>query len=145
MPFLLNFIFVWARPRFERHCEDWSNLYFIWSELSSCICHCNTRFRLYLFASHRGYRLNRGWGSNCLVIWLFEKSTIKRLTELTNNQINAQRLNSSITALRAQLPTGSLTDEERTRFRAIDVNNNVLMSKVMREDQRQISSKTANF
>jgi hypothetical protein len=49
----------------SKNCKSKSKVtifYFIWSELSTCIWSCNSRFRLYLFASLRGYRLNRGWG-----------------------------------------------------------------------------------
>ena len=56
------------------------------------------------------------------------------MSNLTQNRLNTTltaaavtSINTSITALRAQFPAGSLTDEERSRFRAIDVNNKIFV------------------
>lgn len=56
------------------------------------------------------------------------------MSNLTQNRLNTTltpaavtSINTSITALRTQLPAGSLTDEERSRFRAIDVNNKIFV------------------
>lgn len=62
------------------------------------------------------------------------------MSNLTQNRLNVTltpaavtAINSGITAIEAQLPAGSLTDEERNSYRAIDVNNKVFVEDVITE------------
>ncbi len=62
------------------------------------------------------------------------------MSNLTQNRLNTTltaaavtSINTSITAIGAQLPAGSLTDEERTGFRSIDVNNKIFVEDTITE------------
>lgn len=62
------------------------------------------------------------------------------MSNLTQNRLNTTltpaavtAINASITAIGTQLPAGSLTDEERTSFRAIDVNNKIFVEDTITE------------
>ena len=62
------------------------------------------------------------------------------MSNLTQNRLNTTltpaavtTINASITAIGTQLPAGSLTDEERASFRAIDVNNKIFVEDAITE------------
>ena len=62
------------------------------------------------------------------------------MANLTQNRLNViltpaavTTTNTAIAAIAAQMPAGSLTDEERNSFRAIDVNNKIFVEDTITE------------
>lgn len=62
------------------------------------------------------------------------------MANLTQNRLNVtltpaavNNINTAIASIATQLPAGSLTDEERNSFRAIDVNNKIFVEDTLAE------------
>ena len=62
------------------------------------------------------------------------------MANLTQNRLNVTltaaaitSINTSITSISSQLPAGSLTDDERNSFKAIDVNNKIFVEDTLTE------------